>query len=78
MRTNIFVLFFFYKNYIFFKIQDPFSLQLHPVNNRALGNILPYNAALSPLSQEHIPLILHLDLGPILNPQYLMFPSMLD
>lgn len=24
MRTNIFVLFFFYKNYIFFKIQDPF------------------------------------------------------
>lgn len=60
MKTKIFC-FVFYKNYIFLKYKI-LLIAIVPCSNRTFGNVLPYTAALSPMSQYHIPLILHLDL----------------
>lgn len=63
MKTKIFC-FIFYKNYIFLKYKI-LLIAIGPCSNRTFGNVLPYTAALSPMSQYHIPLILHLDLEPL-------------
>lgn len=76
MKTKIFC-FVFYKNYIFLKYKI-LLIAIVPCSNRTFGNVLPYTAALSPMSQYHIPLILHLDLEPFFfkPSQHLLFPPL--